>query len=161
MHARPHQRPLSTTSDSSFTLLGRWAWGPCRAVEVTGKYALVGQGSVYQVFDISNPSAPVAVYDTTLDDQVTDIQIKDSLLFILFNESLMICLGSSFFPLIEIGRVWPGSGFYSDMAISDSLAFLLADYTGVDVINISDPASPSFRGQFGVTTDFGGGAIAS
>ncbi|MBI1803330.1 MAG: T9SS type A sorting domain-containing protein [Ignavibacteriae bacterium] len=141
-------------TDTGFSVIGRWAWGPCRAVEVVNNYALVGQGSVYQVIDISTPANPVVVYDTTLDDWVTDIKLKDSLLFILFNRSLMICRASSLFPLVEIGRVWPGAGFYVDMAISDSLVFLLADFAGVLAINISDPAHPYFSRQYGLVDEF-------
>lgn len=145
---------VASLTDTAFTVLGRWAWGPCRAVEVTGDYALVGQGSVYQIFDLSNPAHPRVVYDTTLDDWVTDIKIKDSLLFILFNRSLMICRSSSLFPLVEIGRCYPGAGLFVDMAISDSLAFLLADFAGVVAINISDPTHPYFRDQFGLVDEF-------
>lgn len=156
-----HRTETSTATDSAFGVLGRWAWGPCRAVEVCSHYALIGQGSMYQVYDISIPSAPRPLYDTTLDDWVTDIKVRDSLLFILFNRSLMVCRARPIFPLVELGRVWPGAGLFADMAISDSLVYVLADLAGVLAINVSDPTHPYYRYQYGVVGDFGPSAIAA
>jgi len=146
-------KQIAAAADSGFTVLGRWAWGPCRAVEIMGNYALVGQGSVYQVLDISNPTSPIIVYDTTMDEWVKDIKIKDSLLLIALSHTLKIYRASPPFPLSEIGSFYVGGGFLEDMAISDSLVFLLADYAGVLAINISDPSHPFFRHQFGLIDD--------
>jgi hypothetical protein len=148
LHSRTLQERVNSPGDSAFTVLGRWAWGPCRAVELTGHYALVGQGSVYQVFDVSNPSSPQAIYDTTFDEWVKDIKIRDSLLIIAFSHKFVIYRAANLHPLVEIGRSAYIGGFPVDMTFSDSLLFVLADYGGVYAFNISDPAHPYFRAQF-------------
>ncbi|MFI5253250.1 MAG: hypothetical protein ACHQQQ_12565 [Bacteroidota bacterium] len=132
-----------------FTGIGRWAWGNCRAVAMTGKYALVGQGYMYQVFDISDPSSPRMVYDSLMEDWVTDIKIKDSLLFILYNRSVLICSAKSLFPLMQIGR-WNlnGVGLLKDMTLADSCLYLLADHYGMFSLNIADPANPQWFASY-------------
>ena len=148
-HERHHNpgKVLSVV-DTAFTVLGRWAWGPCRAVERTGQYALIGQGFVYQVFDVSNPSSPRMLYDTTFDSWVKDIKVKDSLLIIAFSDKFVVYQSTTLFPLQEIGRSPSISGFPVDLTISDSLLFLLADNAGVLAYNISDPTRPYFRRQY-------------
>src|SRR4030067_1704733 len=38
--------------DTVLTVLGRWAWGPCHAVDVKGSYAYIGNGPTFHVLDI-------------------------------------------------------------------------------------------------------------
>jgi hypothetical protein len=135
LKAKPYNDP--------FTGIGRWAWGTCRAVALTGNYALVGQGYMYQVFDISNPASPVLVYDTTMEQPVTDIKIVDSLLFVLCPKSMFICSAKSLFPLVPLGRYdVVGIAQMQQMTFSDSSVYILANHWGVIVVDISDIANP-------------------
>jgi hypothetical protein len=159
LQSRPAETPFGT--NGSFSLLGRWAWGPCRAVELTGHYCLVGQGYVYQVFDISNPSAPTVVYDTTLSQEITHIEIRDSTLFIVLSNTVLFCDASSLFPLVERGRLDPRSGYQQDMAVSDTVLFLMVDWVGVLAFSIADYSHPYFLASYLWANEFGVRAIAS
>jgi hypothetical protein len=135
--------------DSNFTLLGRWAWGPCRAMAITGKYALVGQGWMYQVYDLSDPFKPAIVYDTIMEGPVVDIKIKDTLLFVLLAGTAIIYDSRSLYPLVEYGRYNTGGGVaLRDMAVSDSILYLMGKYSGVIAVNIENLSQPYFRWYF-------------
>ena len=56
----PYQ-PDNATADSNVTLIGRWANGPCYAVDVVGNYAYFGNGGYLEIADISDPSNPVEI----------------------------------------------------------------------------------------------------
>jgi len=49
---------VNSNTDTVLTVLGRWAWGPCNAVDAEGNYAYIGNGPTFQVIDISEPSTP-------------------------------------------------------------------------------------------------------
>jgi hypothetical protein len=136
--------PKAKPFEDPFTPIGRWAWGTCRAVALTGHYALVGQGYAYQVFDISDPASPQIVYDTTMEQPVTDIKIVDSLLFVLCPKSMFICSAKSLFPLVPLGRydVVGISAQMQQMAFSGSSVYILSNYWGLLCVDISDIANP-------------------
>jgi hypothetical protein len=139
----------SSIEDSNFTLLGRWAWGACRAMAITGKYALVGQGWMYQVYDLSVPFKPTIVYDTIMEGPVVDIKIKDTLLFVLLGGTAIIYDARSLYPLIEYGRYYPGHLIsLRDMSVSDSILYLIGKEAGVIAVNIADVTQPYFRLYF-------------
>jgi len=160
MPGREYLYRKAGTPDSSFTELGRWAWGPCRAVAISGHYALVGQGHMYQVFDISNLSSPRIVYDTVMEEAVKHIEIKDTLLFVLLGNIALICKASSPFPLVEIGRINIYHGLLVNMSVSDSLLYLLDRMAGVLIVNIADPANPYYRTDFCLSDEFNYGIAA-
>ncbi|MBI1806046.1 MAG: T9SS type A sorting domain-containing protein [Ignavibacteria bacterium] len=143
-----HTIQVDMGDSASFSVIGRWAWGAAKAVAISGKYALMGQGLNYTVFDISNPSCPSIVYDTTVEARIVDIKIKDSLLIILSAGDLEIYRASQLFPLVQIGRseIIPG---LSRMSISDSLIFVISESAGLLAFNISDPTRPTLRAQYG------------
>jgi hypothetical protein len=56
---RSHSRLTSTTLvDSTLSLSGEWDWVPCFAVQVIGNVAYIGNRLMFQILDVSNPSAP-------------------------------------------------------------------------------------------------------
>ncbi len=61
-HKPPHVYPAKTNSftgsQDTLSLIGQWGWGECMAVVVRGNYAFIGNGSLLQVLDISNPITP-------------------------------------------------------------------------------------------------------
>ncbi len=149
------------SANETFSIIGRWAWGPCTTVEIAGHYALVGQGFVYQVFDISSPGTPTLVYDTTLSEPIYHIELTDSILFVVLSGEVLFCDPSSYFPLVERGRLNPTVGFLRDMAVSDTLLFLIADGAGLLAFSIADLSRPYFLLQYAVVSQYGVGSIAS
>ncbi|MFQ6606886.1 MAG: hypothetical protein ACE5DP_04480 [Fidelibacterota bacterium] len=52
------QQTFQSVNDSNTTLIGRWANGPCRAVDVSGNIAYFGNGGYLEIVDISDPANP-------------------------------------------------------------------------------------------------------
>ncbi len=138
-------------SDSDFTVLGRWTWGPAYAIEMAGNFALIGQGLNYQVFDVSDLSHPRLLYDTTLEAEVHHIKIIDTVLFVLVGRTILFCNARQLYPLREYGR-YVDTWFvgFLDISVSDSLMFLTTDL-GLVAVNISDLEHPVFRGGIGIS----------
>ncbi|RMF10975.1 MAG: hypothetical protein D6762_00305 [Candidatus Neomarinimicrobiota bacterium] len=56
----PAGTPINRTQpDSNTTLIGRWADGPCYAVDVVDSIAYFGNGGYLEIVDISDPANPV------------------------------------------------------------------------------------------------------
>jgi hypothetical protein len=115
-----------------------------------GQYAVIGQGYEYQVFDISNPSSPSMVYDTTLEGSVIRIEVHGSLLVIGLARTVLLCHSSSLYPLSILGRYDLPGGFVGEFSISDSLLFIGAHDSYLYALNISDPRQPVLRATVAV-----------
>src|SRR5437867_6571716 len=91
----PHQRHMQSLStgvetDSNFTVLGRWAWGPCQAVDVRGNYAYIGNGLTFHVLNVSDPQTPTIVGEYVADWIIYDIRLRDTLAFVATEATLLI-----------------------------------------------------------------------
>ncbi|MBI4535321.1 MAG: hypothetical protein HY708_03520, partial [Ignavibacteriae bacterium] len=89
MYLHHHENATGARGDTGLTLLGRWAWGPCQAVAVSGNYAYIGNGSIFQVLDISIDTIPRVIAEY-LTSGPTDVQLRDSLAFVCAGESLLV-----------------------------------------------------------------------
>ncbi len=140
--------PTRTSSlcDTGMTLLGRWTWGPCLAVELIGNYALVGQGQNYQVANITDLSHPQLLYDTALDQGVGYLKIKDTVLFVVMDHTVLFCDSRQLYPLKEYGRFdYPVNVAFREISVSDSLMFITGLGFGIIAVNISDLQHPVLR----------------
>jgi hypothetical protein len=135
------QRPAS---DSVFTVLGRWGWGPCEAVDVKGNYAYIGNGPTFQVLDISNPSSPRIVGEYLTDGYVTDIHVRNSLAFIATGNLLILDVSVPQAPK-KLSETTIGV-LIARIAVADSFAYV-AGQGGVFVVDVTDPANPYVRGR--------------
>lgn len=144
-----------STPDSGFTVLGRWAWGPCQAVDAKGKYAYIGNGPTFHVLDISLPSSPKIVGEYLTDGFVHDIRLRGSLVFVAIGKGLLILDISNPQAPIKIGEVNIRGAAIRVMP-KDSIAYV-ANFSGfLFVLDISDVTNPILRGSIQV-----GGQIPS
>jgi hypothetical protein len=147
-----HPKSQNTVSnlDSTFTVLGRWAWGPCVGVDVKGSYAYIGNGPTFDVLDVSNPSSPKIVGEYLTDGFVQDIIVRDWLAYVNLGGTLLILDVTNPLHPTKVGSVeiWGAT----HLAIEDSLAFVTIWSGYIQVIDISNPTSPYLRGW----TDAGG-----
>ncbi|MCZ6776479.1 MAG: hypothetical protein O7D34_08490, partial [Ignavibacteria bacterium] len=131
--------------DSVFTVLGRWAWGPCEAVDVQGSYAYIGNGPTLHVLDVSNPVLPTIVGEYLTDGYVSDIRLRDTLAFLAIGTGLLVLnisnpLAPEFVSELNIlgatFRLFPADSFVYVTTLSGAMW----------VIDISAPTLPVLRG---------------
>ncbi|MDI6767729.1 MAG: T9SS type A sorting domain-containing protein [Bacteroidota bacterium] len=154
-YLREERLSESTLADSNLTLVGEWPWKQCYAVAVRDSYALIGNGKLIQVMDISDPSNPTVAAEYNTGGLVRDIQLRDTLAFVCTRGGLQILDISdlfnpreiSFLSLIATRQVIP----------TDSFAYVLGN-PGVNprvfVIDISDLANPYIRSSILTIADW-------
>ncbi|MBI4809865.1 MAG: hypothetical protein HY800_00125, partial [Ignavibacteriales bacterium] len=145
----------SALTDSNLTVVGEWPWGPCYAVAVRDNYALIGNGKLIQVMDISDPSSPTVAVEYNTGGLVRDIELRDTLAFVCTRGGLQILDITDLFSPQEIS-------FLSLMAArevvpTDSFAYVLENpgYNPlIKVIDINDPSNPFIRSSTPTVADF-------
>ncbi len=145
----------TSTSDSGFTVLGRWAWGPCQAVDAQGKYVYIGNGPTFHVLDISYPSSPKIVGEYLTDGFVHDIRLRGRLVFLAIGKGLLILDISNPQTPIKIGELNIGGAAIRVMP-QDSIAYMTTFSGLLFVLDICDVTNPILRGSIPV-----GGQIPS
>jgi hypothetical protein len=145
----------STLTDSNLTVVGEWPWGQCYAVAVRDSYALIGNGKLIQVMDISDPSNPTVAAEYNTGGLVRDIQVRDSLAFVCTRGGLQILNISNLFSPQEISFL---SLIAAKQVIpTDSFAYVLEDpgYNPlIKVIDINDSSNPFVRSSTPTVADF-------
>ena len=137
--------PSDSSSDSVLTVLGRWAWGPCQAVDVEGNYAYIGNGPTFQVLDISNAASPKIVGEYLTDGYVYDIKLSGSLAFVVIGKGLLILNLSDPVNPARVSEVNIKGGPLS-VAIEGNFAYVSCFAGRLYVLDISDVRSPRLRG---------------
>ena len=131
--------------DSVLTVLGRWAWGPCLAVDTDSSFAFIGNGPTFQVLDISNPSKPEIVGEYLTEGYIYDIKIKNSVAFVCIGNGLLIIDISNPTVPEKISEISIG-GVAISLALDDSLVYVTT-FSGIMwVVDISDLSNPVRRG---------------
>ena len=137
--------PSVSSSDSVLTVLGRWAWGSCQAVDVEGNYAYIGNGPTFQVLDISNAASPKIVGEYLTDGYVYDIKLSGSLAFVVIGKGLLILNLSDPVNPDRVSEVNIKGGPLS-VAIEGDFAYVSCFAGRLYVFDISDARSPRLRG---------------
>ncbi len=76
--------------DSVLTLLGRWAWGSCLAVDIQDDYAYIGNGPTIQVLDIHNTDNPEIIGEYDAGGLIHELDVKGEYLYCSVNGYLII-----------------------------------------------------------------------
>ena len=139
--------------DSSFTVLGRWAWGPCEAVDVKGNHAYIGNGQTFQVLDLTDPVSPLLIGEYVTASYLYDIRVQDSLAFVATGSSLLIIDVSNPYVPRKLAEVFTGHNV-TRLALSDSIVYVAGPGDIIEAIDVSSPANPQTRGSY---TPIGGG----
>jgi hypothetical protein len=138
--------------DSGFQVLGRWAWGPCYAVDVKGGNAFVGNGVTFQALDICNSSLPKIIGECLTEGAITDIKLKDSLAFVINGKGLLILNVSIPSLPKKLGEITIPLGPLR-VAITDSFVYVTVLSDRVYAVDITDPTQPKLRGGIPVGGD--------
>lgn len=136
--------PALGSSDSLFTVLGRWAWGPCEAVDARGHYVYLGNGPTFHVLDVSDPSHPLIIGEWVTSGYVYDIRLKNSLAFVATANGLLILDVSDPRNPEELSSINVGHQV-SRVALADSFVFVSGFPGPVTLVEVTNPRAPRVR----------------
>ena len=131
-------------SDSVLTVLGRWAWGPCLAVDADSNFAYIGNGPTFQVLDISDPSKPEIVGEYLTDGYIYDLEVRSSVAFVSIGSGLLIIDISNPKLPEKISEISIG-GVAISLALDDTFVYV-STFSGIMwVVDVSDLSNPVKR----------------
>ena len=140
-------------------LVGRWGYGPSKAVASAGSLALVGMGAQLVVVDVSTPASPLQVGSVPLGGLIRGITVSDTVALVAAGKAgLRVVDFSDATRPVEVGAVdTPGD---ARRVVLDGTTAYVADGTGgLRIIDMSDPARPVEIGALGAPLDARGVAI--
>ncbi|MDW8069364.1 MAG: hypothetical protein RML46_10650 [Anaerolineae bacterium] len=125
--------------------------GPVLKAVVSGTYAYVGMGPRLIVLNVSDPARPVLLGQSdVLPGIVQDVAVAGNYVYVIGNEYRarlwILSIASPNRPTV-VNSV----DFQADakrMAISGNRAYVTVAGKGLQILDISNPASPQFLGQF-------------
>ncbi len=132
--------------NNNISLINRWAQGPCYTSTVSGDYMFMGNGSIMEIHNISDPVNPELVSSFSTPGVVRDIWVEDNLVYIANgNKGLRIINISNINEPEEIG--------FLDTPKEAAKVFISGDYAflvnkDLLVIDVSDPYVPQQLGMF-------------
>jgi len=139
-------------NDSVFTLLGRWAWGSCEAVDVKDNYVCIGNGPTFHVLDVSNPTTPTIIGEYLTDGIILDLKIRNNIAYLCIgNNLLLIDISNPADPtkISELGI----NGFTTNLAFGDSLVYVATWGGTLYVVDVSEPSSPQIMKTIGASSN--------
>lgn len=143
----------SASSDTVFSVIGRWAWGPCKAVDAKGNYAYIGNGPTFQTLDVSNPSTPRIMSEIVTEALIADIRLRDTLAFVC-NEMGLCIYNISIASTPRFVSSVTISGIPSRVAVVDSFVYVLTESGFVRVVDYSNLSVLRLRGGVAVNDEF-------
>jgi hypothetical protein len=134
------------TDDSVLTVLGRWAWGPCLAVDADSSFAYIGNGPTFHVLDISNPSKPEIVGEYLTEGYISDIEIRDNAAFLCIGRWFLILdISDPFNPTKISDLIIATNDAAISFALDGSFAYVTTFGGAMWVVDISDLNNPFKR----------------
>lgn len=136
-------------------LLGRMG-GQCSAIEVAGDWAYIGEAGNLTVLDISNSSSPLPIGQFSFNDFfILEIQVEGDIVYLSGNS---LASNPGLYILDLTNRHVPRIlSFHSTprpargVSITDGLAYVACGFAsqgGLQIIDVSDPTSPTLLGSF-------------
>ena len=142
-HKPPHVYPAKTNSftgsQDTLSLIGQWGWGECMAVVVRGNYAFIGNGSLLQVLDISNPKTPQILGQVDVGSYIFGLVVSGNYAYMTPGFSI-IDISDVTHPQVISNLSIPLMA--SSIAVSGDYAYIGNILGEIYTINISDPAQP-------------------
>lgn len=124
-------------------LVGRWPYGPAKAVaaDESRKLAFLGSGGGIYILDVSDPSAPRKLFGIVTPGMVNDLFYNDGTLFVADGESgLRIIDVSTPSSPTEIGYFYT-PGYAGGVTVSGSLAYVADRFGGMSVLQFAMTSS--------------------
>lgn len=148
------QKTAFAQSDSILELVGLWPWGPCVAVAARDNYAFVGNGGLFQVFDISNPSDPQITGELFFGGLlVYGIAVSGNYVYIPDGDLKVIAVSDPANPQLAAQLYIPGD-FAHRIIISGNYAYLGTLAGQIIIVDISSPTAPVIKSNVYLNDQF-------
>jgi hypothetical protein len=139
---------LYAQTSNNINLIGRWAHGPCEAIAVEGNYAFIGNGSTFQVLDISDLTNPYSVGEINLPERIKAIATQGEYVFVANgNSGLHIIDISNPSSPVELAN-YDTPGFATDVIVEGNYVYVADGESGLRIININSLSSPWEEGYW-------------
>ena len=129
-------------------LIGRWANGPCLAVDVVGSIVYFGNGSQLEIADCSNPAQPTEIGKIMLPSTVLGVKVNGNYAYVANDAAglRIIDVSNPSFPS-EVA-CYDTSGQATGLDINGTYVYLADGERGLRIIDISNPFQPQEIGFY-------------
>jgi len=146
-HNLPFSHPINLSltgalNNENVRLEGRWAYGPCLAVAVSGDTAYFGNGAYLEIVDFMNPTNPQELGKILVSGPIHDIALRSNYAYLANGgNGLQIIDISNPALLKEVGYV-NSHNFTNRVALSGNYAYITDGSAGLRIIDILIPEEP-------------------
>ena len=148
------QKNVLTQQDSNLTLIGLWPWGPCISVAAKDHYAFIGNGGLFQVFDLSTPAVPQIIGELFFGGLlVYDLALSGNYAFILDGDLKVVDVSQPTNPTLAAKLTVP-SDFAHRIVVAGNYAYLGTASGKLIIVDISTPDSPVVKSTTVLNDEF-------
>lgn len=128
---------------------------------VQGSYAYIGLGPRLVTLDISDPSSPTLVGQTSpLPDFVRGVYVSGDYAYVANEESGLCIVDVSNPATPEDVGAYDTPGWAKEVTVADGYAYIADDLHGLQVIDVSDPTNPSWVSSYTIQHRVNGVAVS-
>lgn len=131
----------------SFPVIGRWPWGPCRAVAARDTVVFMGNGALFQVLSSPDSGQPEIIAEHITAGLVVDIAVNDSFAFVLSSNKITVLDISAIPTLTLLTEFTLPFIAPARLTLHGSYAYVLFFNGRFAVVDLSNPSSPFMRGN--------------
>jgi hypothetical protein len=131
-----------TASDDCLEPVGRWPYGVSNDVAAEGNRAVLANGAVLQVLDLTVPSAPSIIGEVDLSHEISAVALSGTHAYAVAKSSLHVIDLDG--PKPTVVGVLDGVAA-SGIEVSDGFAYLIS--SRLLIVDIANPTAPALRGQ--------------
>jgi hypothetical protein len=130
----------ATGDSQNIALIGRWANGPCYAVDVVGDIAYFGNGAYLEIVDWSEPGSPVQLGRELLPGPVWAVDVEGAFAYAAVQNDGLFIIDVSIPSAPLIISTFPSAFGLTDVAVRSGIAYLAGD--NLIILDVSNPAAP-------------------
>jgi hypothetical protein len=142
-------------------VLGKWGWGPSRAVEFANGTLFAGMGSMFVVVG-GMPNGPTFVRGSvTLPDVVRAVAVAGTQAAVACGDSgvFLVSVADPAHPFVAGSLNTPGTAL--DVAVAGPLVYVADDIRGLLIVDATDPAAPFVVGSYDTPGEAAGVEVAA
>jgi hypothetical protein len=147
-YLQPTETNFTAKGDTNFPVIGRWAWGPCQAVAAKDSFVFIGNGGLFQALLYSDTGQPQIIAEY-LTEEVSDVEVQDSLVYVIGNGKLFIFAFSNLPELRKVSELSLNAPI-TQLSLADSFAYITSFFGALIIVDISEPSIPTIRSTLSV-----------
>ncbi len=133
-----NKRSLASIQDT-LSLVGQWGWGECYAVSVRDHYLFVGNGSLLQVYDVSDPVNLKEIGEIDVGNPITGLVLSGNYAYASPGLYIIDISDPTHLRLVSSLQIPALDGA---IAVNGNYAYLGDFYGAIYTIDISNPSQP-------------------